>query len=265
MTEREEGMRVDVQVRVRDKDPMAVTLGWFSIGLGTAQATAPKLLCRLVGASTEGHAPALMRLRGLGELTQGTAILARPRPTGWVWSRVAGDAIDLALLGLVGAKNRRARTTLAIANVAAVTVADVAESRFLSRRQGPVRAGMLVRKGVTINRSKDDVAEAWASAGDLPEKVEQAGGSVRFADAPGGRGTELVVELWYEPPAGDLGAAALKLTGGDLPTQLADDLRRFKQLVETGEVVRSDGTPDGHLLADHLRQRAARPLEEAVR
>jgi uncharacterized membrane protein len=88
---------------------------------------------------------------------------------------------------------------------------------------------------------------------------------VSVTGAPGDRGTELTVELWYEPPAGDLGAAALKLTGTDLPTQLADDLRRFKQLVETGEIVRSDGTPDGHLLSEHLRQRAARPLEEAVR
>ena len=56
-----------------------------------------------------------------------------------------------------------------------------------------------------------------------------------------------------------------KLTGKDLATQLSDDLRRLKQQIETGQVVRSDGAPDGHLLADHLRQRAAQPLEEAVR
>lgn len=86
-----------------------------------------------------------------------------------------------------------------------------------------------------------------------------------FAAAPGDRGTELAVEFEHDPPAGDLGAAAQKLTGRDLATQLSDHLRRFKQRVETGEVVRSEGTPDGHLLADHLRQRAARPLEEAIR
>ena len=256
---------MDVQVRVRDKDPMAVGLGWFSIGLGTAQVTAPKLMCRLVGARTEGVAPRLMRLRGLGELAQGTGILTRPRPTTWLWSRVAGDAVDLTLLGLIGAGNRRARTGFAIANVAAVAVADVAESRFLSEKRGPVRASMLVRKAVTLQRPMHEVEQAWMAAADLRHKVEEAGASVRFADAPGGRGTELIVELRYEPPAGDLGAAAMKLTGNDLPTQLADDLRRFKQLVETGEIVRSDGSPDGHLLADHLRQRAARPIEEAVR
>ena len=88
---------------------------------------------------------------------------------------------------------------------------------------------------------------------------------MRFADAPGDRGTELIVEFEYDPPAGDIGAVAQKLTGKDLATQLSDDLRRLKQQIETGEVVRSEGTPDGHLLADHLRQRAAQPLEEAAR
>jgi hypothetical protein len=254
-----------VNVRVRDKDPLAVFLGWFSIGLGTAQLAAPRVLCKLVGADTDGHAPKVMRLLGARELTQGTGILVRPRPTMWVWSRVAGDALDLALLGLTFAKNRRLRTILAIANVAAVTVPDVYESRFLSRRRGPVRRAMVVRKAVTLNLQQEDVERAWAAASELRRKVEENGASVRFAQAPGGRGTEVIVEFVHDPPAGDLGAAALKLAGKDLATQLSDDLRRFKQRTETGQVVRSDGTPDGHLLAEHLKQRAARPLEEAVR
>ncbi len=86
--------------------------------------------------------------------------------------------------------------------------------------------------------------------------------SASFAAAPGDRGTELAVEFEYAPPAGDLGAAAQKLTGRDLATQLSDDLRRFKQRVETGEVVRSDSTPAGHLLASHVKQRPAQPLGE---
>src|SRR5829696_2676215 len=95
--------RMAVNVRVRDKDPLAVFLGWFSIGLGTAQLAAPRLLCKLVGANTDGRAPKVMRLLGARELTQGAGILVRPRPTMWVWSRVAGDGIDLALLGVTAA------------------------------------------------------------------------------------------------------------------------------------------------------------------
>jgi len=254
-----------VQVRVRDKDPLAQFLGWFSIGLGSAQITAPRLLCTAIGADADGRAPTLMRFMGLREITQGTGILVRTRPTTWLWSRVAGDVLDLSLLALVAVKNRRARTAFAIANVLAVTAPDVYESRFLSRKKGPVRSGMLIRKAVTIQRPGTEVEQAWLGASELRRKVDESGASVRFAAAPGDRGTELIVEFEYDPPAGDLGAAVEKVSGKDLATQLSDDLRRFKQQIETGEVLRSEGTPDGHLLADHLKQRAAQPLEEAVR
>jgi uncharacterized membrane protein len=254
-----------VRVRVRDKDPLAQFLGWFSLGLGTTQVLAPKLVCRLVGADTSGIAPSAMRLMGLREITQGTGILARPRPAMGGWSRVAGDALDLALLGLTAAKNRRARTAFAIANVVAVTVPDVQESRYLSRKRGPVRSGMPIAKAVTINRPRQEVEQAWSAATELRRKVDERGARARFADAPGDRGTEVIVEFEHDPPAGDFGAAVQKLTGRDLATQLADDLRRFKQQVETGQVVRSESTPDGHLLADHLKQRAAQPVGEGVR
>jgi hypothetical protein len=62
-----------VAVRVRDKDPLAQFLGWFSIGVGTAQVAAPRALCRLVGADDEGLAPRVMRAMGARELTQGTS------------------------------------------------------------------------------------------------------------------------------------------------------------------------------------------------
>jgi hypothetical protein len=254
-------------VRVRDKDTLAQFLGWFSIGLGTAEVAAPRAMCRLIGARGEGVSRSLMRAMGIRELTHGIGILTRPRPAGWVWSRVAGDGLDLSLLGLIAVKNKehRGRTAFAIANVLAVTVPDVLESARLSRKRGAPRAGMLVRKAVTINRSRGEVEASWMAAEELQRKIEQAGAQVVFTDAPGNRGTEVAVDFIDAPPAGDLGAAVLKLTGNDLAMQLGDDLRRFKQLVETGEIVRSDSTPDGHLLADHLRQRAAQPLEEAVR
>lgn len=255
-----------IDVRARDKDELARFLGWFSIALGTAQLTMPKALCRLIGSTGEGAAPTLMRLMGLRELTQGLGILARPRPTAWLWSRVVGDALDLSLLGLTGARNRgrRARTAFAIANVVSIAVADVFEANHLASQVGAPLSGRRIRKAVTINRSRQEVEQAWAAAEELRSKVDHAGAAVLFHDAPGDRGTELVVEWVSAPRAGDLGAAAEKLTKQDLATELADDLRRLKQRIETGEVVRSDGSPDGHLLADHLKQRAAQPLE-AVR
>ncbi|MFL5965739.1 MAG: hypothetical protein ACJ747_04225 [Gaiellaceae bacterium] len=254
-------------VRVRDKDSLAQFLGWFSLALGTAQVAAPRLLCRVVGAHDEGAAPRVMRLMGTREVTQGIGILTRPRPTTWLWSRVAGDALDLSLLGVTAARNggRRGRTVFAIANVLGVTVPDVFESLHLSRKTGEPQASMLVRKAVTIDRTRDEVETAWVQSDELRKKIAKSGGAVTFTNAPADRGTEVAVEFLQRPFAGDLGAAAAKLIGKDLATELSDDLRRFKQRVETGEVVRSDSTPTGHLLATHVKQRPAQPLEEAVR
>src|SRR3954466_11560030 len=104
------------RIRARDKDPLAQFLGWFSVGLGLAQVTAPRVMSRLVGSSGDGHAPLLTQAMGLRELTQGMGILIRPRATSWLWSRVAGDSLDLALLGVVAARNkgRRGRGVCAI-------------------------------------------------------------------------------------------------------------------------------------------------------
>jgi uncharacterized membrane protein len=251
-------------VRTRDKDTLAQFLGWFSVGLGAAQVAMPRAMCKLIGSTGEGRAPLAMRAMGMRELTQGAGILARPRPTAWLWSRVVGDALDLAALAVVAVRNpgRRGRTAFAIANVAAVAIPDVLESRTLARKDGPVQEGRPIRKAVTINRPRDEVEEAWATADHLQRLVEDAGAAVTYADAPAGQGTELAVEWVDAPKGGDLGAAARKLTGNDLATELADGLRRLKQRIETGEVVRSDSTPDGHLLANHLKQRPAQPLEE---
>lgn len=237
-------------LRTQDRDGLARFLGWFSVGLGSTQLTAPRALCRLVGADDDGRAPLVMRGMGAREVLHGVGILVRPRPTGWVWSRVAGDVLDVAALGLVAARERRARTGAAIASLVPILVADVNEARYLSQLRGAPRSGKRIRKAVTIAKPRHEVEEAWNLQYDA-----------HFADAPGGRGTEVAVELVLDPPAGEFGVVAKKLSGNDRATKLADDLRRFKSRVETGEVVRSDATPDGHLLADHLRQRAAQPLE----
>jgi uncharacterized membrane protein len=248
------------EIRTQDRDGLARFLGWFSIGLGTAELVAPRALCRIVGAKDEGTAPRVMRLMGMRELAHGTGILTRPRPTAWVWSRIVGDALDVGALALVARRGNK-RTFAVMAQLTPVAAADVFEALHLSRKQGPPQSGKRIRKAVTIAKPRQQVEEAWVNARELREKVDSHGAQVSFLEAPGGRGTELAVEFVHDPPAGDFGVAYEKLTGQDLATQLADDLRRFKALVETGEVVRSDSTPDGHLLANHLRQRAAQPLD----
>jgi uncharacterized membrane protein len=70
-------------------------------------------------------------------------------------------------------------------------------------------------------------------------------GSVRFTPAPGGRGTEVRVRLQYDPPAGKIGATVAWLLGHDPAATIREDLRRFKQLMEAGEVPTIEGQPRG--------------------
>ena len=131
-----------------------------------------------------------------------------------------------------------------------MAVPDVYEALHLTRKQGEPQSGKRIRKAVTINKPQAEIEKAW-----------NLDYTPVYSEAPGGRGTEVAVEFVEDPPAGEFGVLYGKVTGSDKATKLADELRRFKQLVETGQVVRSDSTPDGHLLADHLKQRAAQPLE----
>ena len=68
-------------------------------------------------------------------------------------------------------------------------------------------------------------------------------GFVRFQSAPAGRGTEVKVVIEYNPPGGVVGATIAKLFGEEPQQQIGDDLRRFKQLMETGEIATTEGQP----------------------
>jgi uncharacterized membrane protein len=85
-------------------------------------------------------------------------------------------------------------------------------------------------------------------------------GEARFEVAPGERGTMVIADFAYDPPGGPLAAAIAKLTGDEPAQQAAADLRRFKQILETGGVVESEATTGGR----RLRQRPAQPVEPAA-
>jgi uncharacterized membrane protein len=70
-------------------------------------------------------------------------------------------------------------------------------------------------------------------------------GSVAFKQAPGNRGTQVRVRLQYDPPAGKVGATVAWLLGHEPSQTIREDLRRFKQLMETGEVPTTAGQPRG--------------------
>ena len=122
---------------------------------------------------------------------------------------------------------------------------------------------MTARTGVTVNRPREEVRGMWKSSEYRPEYIEDADAAVQFRDAPGDRGTEILVDLDEAARGGRLGEIVKKLTGSDPLARVKDDLRRFKQQVETGESPRSDSTPEGELAARTLRQRPAQPMEKS--
>lgn len=92
-----------------------------------------------------------------------------------------------------------------------------------------------------INEETDRLI-AWRSREDA--EINNAG-TVRFEPAPGGDATEVTVTLEYQPPGGKLGALLAKLSGEEAGQQVGDALRRFKALMEAGEIPTTEGQPVG--------------------
>jgi uncharacterized membrane protein len=92
-------------------------------------------------------------------------------------------------------------------------------------------AGTSVEWDAEVYNEKEGELIAWRS---LEGADVDSAGSVHFTAAPGGGGTEVKVVLKYDPPGGVIGATVAKLFGEEPSQQIQDDLRRFKQLMETG-------------------------------
>lgn len=103
-------------------------------------------------------------------------------------------------------------------------------------------AGRTVQWDAEIINEAENELIAWRS---LDGAGVANAGSVRFESLPGGRGTKVKVNLEYKPPAGKLGFALAKLFGEEPQQQVDDDLRRFKQVMEAGEIATTDGQPSG--------------------
>jgi uncharacterized membrane protein len=290
---------------------MARGLGVVSLALGLAGVLAPREMSALAGLRRKHRR--LVQTVGARELGHALAILAVPEPTVGVWSRVAGDVLDLSTLGAAYSDPRvnQRRLTTALLVVMGITAADVLVGRQLNRATRTGAQAIQVRKTKVINRPADELYRFWHNFQNLPQFMEHvqsveltgpgrsrwvvrapAGtsveweaeitedrrdeliawrtlpgasvpnrGRVQFRPALGNRGTLVTVELHYEPPAGKLGAAVAKLFGEEPVQQAAGDLRRFKQLMETGEVVRSDATLRSNKA---FAQRPARPAAVPV-
>ena len=119
-------------------------------------------------------------------------------------------------------------------------VQELGEGRSHWQAKAPL--GQTVEWDATIVNEVENELIAWQSVEGA--QVSNAG-SVRFTPAPADRGTEVRVTLSYEPPAGKAGVVVAKMLGEEPGRQVSDDLRRFKQLIETGELPTNDRQPMG--------------------
>jgi uncharacterized membrane protein len=185
---------------------LAKTLAWASLALGAAQLAAPRRMARWVGGRGSQAEQRAMRLVGARELATGIALMAHRQPRDVLWTRVAGDAMDLALLGTIlrGQGASRARASLAALGVVGLTALDVAGGRrphagLLSTRSAPVEA----KQSITVNRSPIDVYRLWRDFEQLPRFMRHVAAVEVLDDrrsrweveAPGGTAVSWEAEL----------------------------------------------------------------------
>jgi len=273
----------------------ARNLGILSLVLGTGALFMPALLSRLSGLEQRRR---LLPLVGLRELTSGIGLLSTNSPGPWLWSRVIGDGMDLAVLAssLLSPRNpRKLNAAVTTAVVAAITAIDVRESLRSSSRAPSAAPDALVTASVIVGKSARECYDFWRDptnmtrispivesvtvvdnrtsrwcirsplgtriewdskvTGDTPgeriswRSVDGGGlyhaGVIRFEQAVGGRGTLVTTSMHYRVPGGSAGVALAKLMGADPRKEVREDLRRFKQLLEAGEIPTTEGQPNG--------------------
>ena len=114
-------------------------------------------------------------------------------------------------------------------NIKAVTIIDELHSRWVVAAP----AGQSVEWQSVITADEPGELIAWQS--EEGAKVRNSG-QVQFRDSPEGRGTVVTVTLAYDPPAGSIGKLIATLFQKEPKIQARQDLRRFKQLMESGEI-----------------------------
>jgi uncharacterized membrane protein len=292
---------------------VARALGWFSIGLGVAELVAPRKIEKTIGIKRNHNG--LTRSYGLRELTAGIGLLtaSEKKLSPWMWSRVAGDVLDIATLGTGFSSGRNNKRNLAFATAAVlgVTVADILCSVQLNREESA--ATRTLHRSLFIRKSPEELYSFWRNFENLPrfmdhvESVETLGGNkfrwtvkgpagrkiewdsevvddqpnhliawqslpnadvehwgtITFEPAPNKKETLVEVELGYNPPAGALGAMIAKLFGEAPEQTVKDNLRRFKQLMETGEIPTIEGQSAGRATGTTKYEKYIRNLVSA--
>lgn len=233
-------------------------LGAFSLGLGVAQIAVPERVNELLGVKDTPKTRTIQRLCGAQELSAGQGIFAFSPPTPILWSRVAGDVLHLGLLGKAygNGRNDQAKLRNSILAVAGIGALDAyVASRFQARwpkeptgAPEPLPTTRGTEEPMDEHYEGNPAVTILATEAEIRPRLRELEvdglGNVVLQQAPGARGTEVVIES----PKNKQKAKA--------------ELRKVKQLVEVGEIVRSEGAPEGSDAKRQLKQRPGQPLSD---
>ena len=122
-------------------------------------------------------------------------------------------------------------------NVERVEMLDGKSSRWTIKAPAGTSVDLVTR----ISEDRPGKAIAWMSE---PDSEIQTEGRVEFIDAPPGRGTYVRLTQRYSPPGGVIGKSIAKLLQREPKIQARRDLKRFKSLMETGEIA-TNASPSG--------------------
>ncbi|HKC29178.1 MAG TPA: hypothetical protein VKB75_14290, partial [Jatrophihabitans sp.] len=150
----------------KDRDPLRSALGWLSLALAGPPLAAPDVFCEAVGVGSGPRQRTAALLVGVRQLAMAGGLLGM-RSRAWLWGRVAGDAMDLTLLGrALRNQNGRgtSRTIAATAGVAGITAADLYAAVTRTHRENL----MQLTGTTTVNRPLLEVYEFWRNLENLP-------------------------------------------------------------------------------------------------
>lgn len=274
---------------------LSAALGWIGVGIGLAEILMPRTIAQTAGLPIQ---PRLMRVLGTRELVTSAGILLQSQQTGWRWSRVAGDVLDLSLLAWMGRRHQHRRLSLLTALLAGMTALDMLAAYDKRRQRVAQRltsGDLRMHKSLYIQRPADECYRFWRNFENFPyfmqhvEAVQvvdaththwrvrtplgqpiewtaelfsdiparQLGwrtiagsaiehtGVVRFVPTTAGNSTRLDIDMRYHAPSSKAGVMLAKILGEEPSQQIDDDLRRSKQLIETGEIATTVGQPSG--------------------
>ena len=268
-----------------DMERVARFLGWFSLGLGFAQIAAPSKVAKMIGVADTDETIAVMRAVGLREIASGLGILTQAKTTPWLWSRVGGDAMDLALLRSAlfsprTVQQRVAATTAAVLGIAAVDTlcsirltSDAATTLQEAQHTGEVP----ITSAITVNAPIKEVYAVWEGFQSLPRFMKDLASVEVTSDnqshwqvtLPGGLSIgwdiEIVTEAqnesiqWRAADGSGLeasGQVRFRAAPGDRGTEILFDARFNPPGGELGSKI-------GGLFADALGQRVHNDLRRS--